>query len=184
MSFEILAAASAENPLAEIGNIFTEDFGWKPTLFFAQCINFIFIVFVLKKFAFGPLGTMLAERRERIKAGEEKLKQIEIDLAETEKRTAAALEEANAKAKAMISEAQDSAAKLGEEKTQEAIASAQRILTKAEEAAKADREQMVAELKADFGKLVATATATVAGKVLTDADHATINAEALNVIEK
>ena len=190
MILDILAAATSEIPAptgniaTDLGNTLVYKFGFNTPFFVAQCINFIIIVFVLKKFAFGPLGTMLAERRERIKAGEEKLKQIEIDLAETEKRTASALEEANAKAKAMISEAQESAAKLGEEKTQEAIASAQRILTKAEEAAKADREQMVSELKADFGKLVATATATVAGKVLTDADHATINAEALNVIEK
>jgi len=83
----------------------------------------------------------------------------------------------------MIVEAQENGARITEEKTQEAIASAQKILAKAEDAAKAERETMVKELKSDFGKLVATATATVSGKVLTDADHSTINEEALAAIE-
>lgn len=185
MIFEIIAAAA---PAAEsTGNVakdLANQFGWKLDLFIAQCICFCIVAFVLKKFAFGPIGEMLAERRERIKEGEEKLAQIEKDLAESEKRTAAAIEDANNKAKEMISEAKESGAKITEEKTQEAIASAQKILAKAEDAAKSEREQMVKELKGEFGKLVATATAAVSGKVLTDSDHKTINEDALAVIEK
>jgi len=182
MILELLAAA--DNPISALGDKIVHEFGWKPWMFLAQVINFLIVAFVLKKFAFGPIGKMLGERRERIAEGEAKLKQIEKDLAESEKRTAAAIEEANNKAKEMIAEAKSSAANITEEKTQEAIASAQKILAKAEEAAKAEREQMVKELKADFGKLVATATATVSGKVLTDSDHKTINEDALAIIEK
>jgi len=190
MVLEILAAstevvdtpASSGNPLTDIADIFVK-FGWKKYLFIAQCVNFLIVAFVLKKFAFGPLGEMLAKRRERIKEGEEKLAKIEKDLAESEKRTAEAIEAANAKAKEMIAEAQESGARITEEKTQEAIASSQKILAKAEEAATAEREIMVKELKSDFGRLVAAATATVSGKVLSDADHSAINEEALSAIE-
>ncbi len=182
MILELLAAA--DNPISALGDKIVNEFGWKPWMFLAQCINFIIVAFVLKKFAFGPIGTMLAERRERIKEGEEKLKKIEQDLADSEKRTAEAIEQANNKAKEMISEAKDSAAQLTEEKTQEAIVSAQNILSKAEEAAAADRETMVKELKGEFGKLVAVATASVSGKVLTDQDHNAINEDALAIIEK
>ena len=151
--------------------------------FIAQLINFIIVILVLKKFAFGPIQAMLEQRKSRISEGEEKLKRIETQLAESEERTAAAIEEANVTAKRLIDEAKESAANLSEQKTQEAIASAQGILAKAEEAAKAERSQMVSELKQDFGRLVAATTANVTGKVLNDDDNKRINDEAVASIQ-
>lgn len=148
-----------------------------------QLINFFVVIIVLKKFAFGPIMAMLEQRSKRIAEGEEKLKRIETQLAESEESTAAALEKANNDAKRLIEEAKDSAASLSEEKTQEAIAKAQGILEKAEANAKAERDQMVTELKQDFGKLVAATTASVTGKVLTDEDNKRINQEALASVE-
>ncbi len=172
--------------LAAEGNAFTmitEQFGISLPLFIAQVINFIIVLIVLKKFAFGPIQAMLEQRKNRIAEGEEKLKRIETQLAESEERTAAAIAEANSTAKRLIEEAKESAANLSEQKTQEAIAAAQAILKKAEAAAKAERTQMVAELKQDFGRLVAATTANVTGKVLNDDDNKRINEEALAAIE-
>lgn len=159
------------------------DFGITWPFFIAQLINFIIVIIVLKKYAFGPIIAMLEKRKHRIAEGEEKLKRIEAQLAESEERTAAALDKANADAKRLIAEAKESAATLNEEKTQEAIAKAQGILAKAEEAAKAERNQMVAELKQDFGRLVAATTASVTGKVLDEEDNRRINEEALASME-
>ena len=169
--FTVLAA----NPFTKI----ISDFGITWPLFIAQVINFLIVLFVLKKFAFGPIQAMLEQRKNRIAEGEEKLKRIESQLAESEERTAAAIEEANATSKRLIEEAQESASALTEQKTQEAIASAQGILAKAEDAAKAERAQMQAELKSEFGRLVAATTANVTGKVLSDDDNKRINEEAV-----
>ncbi len=174
--FTILAEGSVITQL-------TEKFGISWPLFIAQVVNFIIVLFVLKKFAFGPIQAMLEQRKNRISEGEEKLKRIETQLAESEERTAAAIEEANVTSKRLIDEAKESAASLSEQKTQEAIASAQGILSKAEDAAKAERNQMVAELKKDFGRLVASTTANVTGKVLNDDDNKRINEEALASID-
>jgi len=171
---------------AEGGNVAVElakEFGVNWKLFTFQVINFIIVILVLKKFAFGPISALLEQRKKRIAEGEEKLKRIETQLAESEERTAAALDKANADAKRLIEEAKESAANLSEQKTQEAIASAQSILAKAEQTAQAERDQMVAELKADFGRLVAATTANVTGKVLNDDDNKRINEEALATIE-
>ena len=170
--FTILAEG---NPFTQIVN----QFGVTWPLFIAQVINFIIVLFVLKKFAFGPIQAMLEQRKNRIAEGEEKLKRIESQLAESEERTAAAIEEANVTSKRLIEEAQESASALTEQKTQEAIASAQGILAKAEDAAKAERAQMQAELKSEFGRLVAATTANVTGKVLSDDDNKRINEEAV-----
>lgn len=176
----ILAASTQLEP--GVWENLTKTFGINLPFFVAQVINFFLVIFVLKKFAFGPIQEMLEQRKQRIADGEEKLAQIEQQLAESEKRTAEMLDEANADAKRMIEEAKESAAKIGEQETQKAIASAQNILAKAEEAAKAERETMKSEIKAEFGKLVTAATSQVAGKVLTDDDQRRINEESMTTL--
>lgn len=160
----------------------TKTFGLNLPFFVAQVVNFFLVILVLKKFAFGPIQEMLEQRKQRIADGEAKLAEIEKQLADSEKRTAEMLDEANADAKRMIEEAKESAAKLGEQETQKAIASAQNILAKAEEAAKAERETMKSEIKAEFGKLVTAATSQVAGKVLNDDDQRRINEESMTTL--
>jgi len=151
--------------------------------FISQCISFLIVCLLLAKFAFRPIQKMLEQRSQRIADGEEKLKQIEQQLADSEKRTTAAIAKANDDARRLIAEAKESAVMLSEQKAQEAVGQAQQILSKAEVAARAEREQMATELRKEFGRLVATTTANVTGKVLTDADRQRINEEALANIE-
>ena len=172
-------AASDANVVEETA----KTFGIKWPLFIAQLVNFFLVVFILKKFAFGPIQDMLTKRRERIAEGEEKLKRIEKQLAESEATTAKAIEEANQEAKRLVEEAKQGANAYSEQKAQEAVAQAQQILTKAEAAAKADRDRLHAELKSEFGRLVATTTSQVTGKVLSEEDQKRINEEALSKVE-
>ncbi len=177
----LLAQAAVE----QAGTLETikKTFGLHAPFFIAQVINFFLVIFVLKKFAFGPIQAMLEQRRARIAEGEEKLKRIERQLAESERTTAEAIAKANEDAARLINEAKTSAAVLSEQKAQEAIASAQQILAKAEAAAQAERAAIKAELKNEFGRLVAATTAQVTGKVLTADDQARINQEAIASVE-
>lgn len=176
--FMILAAAQESS----ITVIF-RDFGVNLPYFVASFINFIVVIWVLKKFAFGPIQKMLEERRHRIAQGEDKLKQIEKQLAESEATTAAAIAKASEDAAHMIHEAKLGAAVFTEQKAQEAIAQAQQILAKAEIAAKADRDRLSTELKREFGRLVASTASQVTGKVLTADDQKRINEDALTKVE-
>ena len=88
------AAAPSGNPAESIAN----GFHLETALFLAQVLNVVIVLFVLKKFAFGPITAMLEQRRQRIADGEEKLKQIERQLAESEKHTAEAIAKANSEA--------------------------------------------------------------------------------------
>jgi len=183
-TLDILAAATTA-PAQEgdlVGDI-TRQFGVTWPLFIAQCISFFIVLLVLKKFAFGPIQDMLNQRAKRIEEGEAKLKRIEQQLADSEVRTAEAIAKANEDATRLINEAKESSAALSEQKTQEAIASAQNIIAKAEDAAKAERNTMMTELRGEFGKLVASTTAQVTGKVLTADDQKRINDEALASID-
>lgn len=176
-----LLAVAAENP-GVLENI-SKTFGLNTPFFIAQVVNFVLVIIVLKVFAFGPIQKMLEERRARIAAGEEKIKLIERQLADSVETTAAAISKANDEAVRMVTEAKQGAAAFTEQKAQEAISSAQQILAKAEAAAKADRERLTNELKREFGRLVATTTAQVTGKVLTAEDQKRINEDALAKVE-
>jgi F-type H+-transporting ATPase subunit b len=176
-----LATAAAEQPGAFEAIKTSFDFGgW---YFVAQVINFFIVIFILKKFAFGPIQNMLEQRRARIAEGEEKLKQIEQQLAASEQTTAAAIAKANEEAIRLVNEAKQGATAFTEQKAREAIAQAQQILTNAEAAANADRERLGMELKREFGRLVAATTAQVTGKVLTADDQQRINEDVLVKIE-
>jgi F-type H+-transporting ATPase subunit b len=177
--FASVPAVESESVLAGIAKNFHVT--WP--LFLSQCATFVIVAIVLKKFAFGPIQAMLEQRRSRIAEGEEKLKRIEKQLADSEATTTAAIEKANQEAVRLIQEAKDGAHAFSEQKAQEAIAQAQNILTKAEAAAKADRDRLTTELKREFGRLVAATTSQVTGKVLTADDQKRINEDALAKVE-
>ncbi|MGL4399397.1 MAG: F0F1 ATP synthase subunit B [Luteolibacter sp.] len=180
--FEILAATPAAESEGVVGEIMkTFNVTWP--LFISQCVSFLIVAFLLKKFAFAPIQAMLEERRGKIAAGEDKLKHIEKQLAESEATTAAAIAKANEEAVRLINEAKQGASAFTEQKSQEAIAQAQQILAKAEAAAKADRDRLSAELKREFGRLVAATTSQVTGKILTQDDQKRINEDALAKVE-
>ncbi len=176
-----LLATAAEHP-GILENI-QKTFGLNTPFFIAQVVNFILVIFVLKKFAFGPVQAILEQRRSRIAEGEEKLKHIERQLAESEATTAAAIAKANEEAVRLVNEAKQGATAFTEQKSQEAISQAQQILVKAEAAAKADRERLSAELKREFGRLVAATTSQVTGKILNADDQKRINEDALVKVE-
>lgn len=180
--FDLLASVPAAESQGVAGEIMkTFSVSW--TLFISQCISFLIVALLLKKFAFGPIQTMLEHRRGKIAAGEEKLTHIEKQLAQSEATTAAAIAKANEEAVRLINEAKQGASAFTEQKSQEAIAQAQQILAKAEAAAKADRDRLSAELKREFGRLVAATTSQVTGKVLTPEDQKRINEDALAKVE-
>ena len=173
------AAPGSGNPLEAIIKTFHIE-GW---LLGAQILNIIIVLLVLKKFAFGPILAMLEQRRARIVSGEEKIKLIERQLADSVQTTAAAISKANDEAVRMVTEAKQGAATFTEQKAQEAISHAQQILAKAEAAAKADRERLTADLKREFGRLVVATTSQVTGKILTADDQKRINEDALSKVE-
>jgi len=178
----LLASTVAENvgPFETIQKTFDLG-GW---YFVAQVIDFFIVIWVLKKFAFGPIQAMLEQRRSRIADGEDKLQRIEQQLAQSEVTTAAAIAKANEDAVRLINEAKQGATAFTEQKAQEAISQAHQILAKAETAAKADRDRLSLELKREFGRLVAATTAQVTGKVLTADDQKRINDDALAQVER
>lgn len=170
MTFILAASEAASGGIAD-------QFGLETPKLIAQIIVFGAVFFVLNKYAFGPIMAMLEQRRQRIADGEAKLDKIAKDLAEAEKNAKAVLDKANDDANRLIKEAGDSAKSLAEKRQQEAIHEAGQILAKAREAATLEHEQLMSQLKREFGRMVADATSRVTGKVLNTDDQSRINQE-------
>ncbi|MHB1081004.1 MAG: F0F1 ATP synthase subunit B family protein [Prosthecobacter sp.] len=153
------------------------DFGLAWGKFFAQVIIFILVYTILKKYAFGPIMGMLEQRRQRIADGEAKLEKITRDAAEAAKNSQAILDKAEADAARLVKEADDAAKLIQERRQQEAVSSANTIIAKAREAAQLEQEQLMSQLKREFGRMVSDATSRVTGKVLNSEDQSRINQE-------
>jgi F-type H+-transporting ATPase subunit b len=142
---------------------------WKILL--AQTISFSLVFFVLWRFAYGPIFTMLQTRREKIAEALANAEKIKGDVARTEAERQKILADAGDQANQLIDDARQAAARVRETETQKAIVAAEQIVTKAREAAAQDHARMLAELKREVGRLVVQTTAAVTGKILTPEDQ-------------
>ncbi|MBV8351238.1 MAG: F0F1 ATP synthase subunit B [Verrucomicrobia bacterium] len=143
----------------------------------AQVVLFSIVYYVLKRFAFKPVIAMLEERRRRIEEGQINAENIKKQLAEAQTKYEEILAKANAEAQRLIDEVRASGDRLAEQKRQEAIAAAEQITVKAQEAIALERDRTMADLKRELGRLVVETTTRVTGKVLTEQDQQRINEE-------
>jgi len=148
-----------------------QDLGVDGPKLIAQLINFAIVLFVLWRFAYKPVFEMLETRRKTIAESMDNAEKIKTELTETQAERDKVLAEANQKAQEMIADAKEAAKQVGEAEGQKAVKQAEEIIRKAREATEADRDSMMAELKAEIGRLVVDTTAKVSGKVLTSDDH-------------
>jgi F-type H+-transporting ATPase subunit b len=177
--FTFLATAAAHD--AEKGDAL-QQLGVDYKMIIAQIIIFMVVYTVLSKFAFGPVTSLLEERRKRISEGEDNLKKIKLDLDAANITAADIRAKAETEANRVIKEASDAATAVGEAKRQQAINEAAQIVAKAREATVMERERVLGELKNEFGRLVIDTTSKVSGKVLNQEDHERISKEALSQI--
>ena len=138
---------------------------------FAQIVSFCIVCFILYRFAYRPVLTMLEVRRQQIALGVANEERIRAELARTEAQRQEVMAQANAQATKFIEEARAAAARLHEQESQKAVAAAEEVLVKARDAAARDHETMLSELKREVGRLVVDTTAAVTGKILTPADQ-------------
>jgi F-type H+-transporting ATPase subunit b len=157
--------------LADMGKSTARTFSVDFPHFIAQVISFCIVAALLYFFAYKRVLAILEERRQRIADGLANADKIKAELQRTEASRLEVLNTANTQANKLIEEARAAANRVREEETQKAIAAAEQIITKAREAAAAERAKMFTDLKREVGRLVVNTTATVTGKILTPEDQ-------------
>jgi F-type H+-transporting ATPase subunit b len=166
-----LFLAAEEGGLMQLAGKTAETFGINWSLFISQAISFLIVAGLLYKFAYKPILVVLEQRRQTIADSLANADRIKEELARTEAARQEVLDKANAQATNLIEEARLAASKVLEHESQKAINQAEQIIAKAREASEADRARMLAELRAEVGRLVVETTAKVTGKILTVDDQ-------------
>ncbi len=164
----------AETPIEQIAHTFGVN--WMALT--ANAISFLLVAFALKKWAIGPVQSMLEERRARIAEGLANADKARAEFANAQAKAQELLTQASVQANKMLEDARAAAAKVAEQETQKAVAQAQEIVTKARQASEAELAKMKADLRKEIGRLVVQTTAQVAGKVLTLDDQNRLASEA------
>ncbi len=145
---------------------FVEKFGIDWKLMLAQLINFAVVFFLLRAFAYKPILKLLDARRKRIEEGLAFADKSKAELASIEELKAAEMRTAQAKAMAMVKEAEGTAGKVrdgivasGEEEKQKLIATGKALL--AEQKNRMEKgvyEQAVSLVEVALGKVLGKAT--------------------------
>jgi len=169
----LLVEAQSSGQIEQIARTFGVD--WPHLI--SQMISFSIVCALLYWFAYKPVLRMLAERRQLIAQGLANSEKIKAELAKTEAQRQEVMAQANVEATQFIEDARGAAARLREQETQKAIATAEQIIAKAREAAAQDHTRMLAELKQEVGRLVVHTTAAVTGKILTAEDQRRLDEE-------
>ena len=133
-------------------------------LMIAQLVNFVIVLAVLYKFAYGPISKALTERTEKIEKGLKDAKEANKKLEESTQKQEDIMKKARLEGQAIIDKSQNQAKKSAAEITGKAQEQADKALKDAQEKIQQEKEKATEELRKEVGQLVVTATEKVIGE--------------------
>ena len=158
------------------------DFSWQQIV--THSIGFLITLWILKRFAWGPLLAMMEERRSKI-AGE--FQKIEDDKVEVDKMAAqyeAKLKDIDSERRAKLAEGVNEGKKLAEEIKQNAHTDARKIADKAKAELVHDVAKAKVELKGDLVSMTIAAAQNIINEKLDDAKHRGLIGNFIDNVEK
>ena len=149
----------------------------------SQTINFFVLLFILKTFLYGPINSVLEERREKIQGSlqnaENEGKKVAVMKAEYERRIGGVEEESYQIKKKALSEA--TSAK--DDILSNAKATAEKLLEKAQRDITIERQKAWVELREEVVKLALLGAEKVIDKSLDSATHHELIRKAISELE-
>jgi F-type H+-transporting ATPase subunit b len=160
-----------------------EQLGLDPVKLAIQAFNFLLLLYLLNRFAYGPVVAMFDARALRIQTDLENAKAMreEAELDRTSRRDQ--LNKARDEARAIIEEANSVAARLREQALIDAEATVALMLLRGREEVVREREVVVTELRRDVANLAILAASRVVDRNLDSADSRRLVDEALKGVE-
>lgn len=154
------------------------------SLIFWEIVSFVILLFVLYKFAFPGILSVLEEREKKIK---DSLDQAERHRSEAElklKEYEAKLNSAAKEAEVLLAAAKDRAQRLMEENEQRMTVEAERIKGDATREIDQERRKAIQDIRAQTTNLALMVAEKVVQRSLTEADHRKFADEALEALSK
>ena len=154
-----------------------------PGLFFWTIAVFLVLLFLLKKFAWGPLLAALDERQAGIRKSLDDADTAKRELAEVQARANALIGKARMEADAILSEARADGAKIREELRNLAQQQAQAIIRDTQQQIQLERDRAISELRQQAVELSVMIASKLIRRNLTREDNAALIDEALQQVD-
>lgn len=148
-----------------------DELGINLPLLVAQVINFFIVLLALRLFLYKPVLAMLDRRAQRIREGLEAAERSKQQASEAEQEVTRQLEEARRQGQALIAQAQEAATRIQEDARAQARREAEALLERARNEIQLERDQAIAELRAQFADLTISAAEKVIGQALDRQAH-------------
>lgn len=153
------------------------------TLFWTWAV-FGLVVFVISKFAWGPLIAALEAREKKIEEGLSKAERAEAEAKRAAAETEARLKEAYTKADRIVEETRARGEKLAKELEGEARAAADKVLQRAREEIALAKQQAVEEMRVQAVDLALEAASSVLGRSVNQDDNRRLASAAIEQMKR
>ena len=154
-----------------------------PGLMIWTVVCFLITLFVLKRFAFGPIQSMLDERRDRIRRSIEEAEKARTEARRLLEEHRALIGQARGQAEEILTEARRVADAQRQRVKEETEADRQRRLEETKRQIEAETHRALEQIRAEVAELTLVATAKVTGKVLDDDDHRRLIEDAIRDLD-
>jgi F-type H+-transporting ATPase subunit b len=135
-------------------------------LLLAQIVNFAIVLFVLYKFAYGPILKTLNDRTKKIEKGLRDAEETQKKLQEMTQKEKEMLANAKKEAQEIIKKSEEEAKKNAEMIVAEAKVKTEKAVAEAKNMIEQEKNKMISEVKADLAELVVVAVGKVLGEKL------------------
>ena len=142
-----------------------------PGLMVWTIITFLIVLWVLKRFAFGPIQRMIDERRDRIREALDEADKARSEARELRELTQREREQAKLEREQILDEARRQSQRLAEQARERADADLKEALEKNREELAAENQRLREQIRRDVVELTLYASEKVTGKVLDQDDQ-------------
>ena len=154
-----------------------------PGLMIWTIVCFLITLFVLKRYAFGPIQKMIDDRRERIRQSIEEAERARAEARRLLEEHRSLIGQARSDAEQILTEARRVADAQRERVKEETEADRQRRLEETKRQIEAETRRALEQIRAEVADLAIVAAAKVTGKTLDRSDHKRLLQEAIGELD-
>lgn len=161
-----------------------KNFGFDPVMLAAQIVNFLIILYILKRFLYKPVLDMLKKREDTIKTGLKQAEESRLLLEKTVEEEKKVLTKAQEEAKKLIEDAKNQALEAAKEVEEETRASTERMIVEARNQISQETKEAEKRLAESASGLAEQILSTSLKEMFPEKDQKTIVDNALKRIKK
>ena len=124
-----------------------KDFGVEPVLLLAQIVNFVILLYLLKRFLYQPILKVLEERKNKIATSLKQAEDIQKRFEESTTKQAEILDQARKESSALIQTAKEEAKILSDQMQSEAKKSIDETVKRTQQSLELENQKMILEAR-------------------------------------